>query len=104
MDVAADLRTLRSDRHTGSAEAVQVLVAGDGPRLGDITLVGQPLRMSRAPDPPYRPAPERGQHNEEVYHALGVGDEELRSLREQGDHLKAIHGRGQPAFREGVSG
>ena len=54
------------------------------PRLGDITLVGQPLRMSRAPDPPYRPAPERGEHNEEVYRALGIGDEELRSLQEQG--------------------
>ena len=54
------------------------------PRLGEITLVGQPLRLSRAPDPPYRPAPERGQHNEEVYRALGVGDEELRSLLEQG--------------------
>ena len=54
------------------------------PRLGEITLVGQPLRLGRAPDPPYRPAPERGQHNEEVYRALGLDDEELRSLLEQG--------------------
>ena len=54
------------------------------PCLGDISLVGQPLRLSRAPDPPYRPAPERGQHNDEVFGALGSGDEELRSLQEQG--------------------
>ena len=54
------------------------------PRLGDIALVGQPLRMSRAPEPPYNAAPERGEHNEEVYRALGVGNEELRSLQEQG--------------------
>ena len=40
--------------------------------------------MSRAPDPPYHPAPDRGQHNEEVYRALGISDEELRSLREEG--------------------
>ncbi len=64
--------------HLGMARPV------DHPRLGDIALVGQPLRMSRAPDSPYHAAPERGQHNEEVYRALGVGDEELRSLREQG--------------------
>ena len=54
------------------------------PRLGDISLVGQPIHLSRSPDPPYQPAPDRGQHNEEVYRALGISDEELRSLREEG--------------------
>ena len=59
------------------------------PRLGDITLVGQPLRMSRAPDPPYHAAPERGEHNDEVYRALGIDDEELRSLQGARRHLNA---------------
>ena len=54
------------------------------PRLGDISLVGQPLRLSRAPEPPYHAAPERGEHNEEVYRGLGIDDGELRSLRDEG--------------------
>ncbi len=54
------------------------------PRLGDLALVNQPVRLSRAPDPPFAPAPERGQHNAEVYGQLGVGQDELSALRDQG--------------------
>ena len=54
------------------------------PRLGDLALVNQPVRLSRAPDPPFAPAPERGQHNAEVFGRLGVGQDELAALREQG--------------------
>ena len=54
------------------------------PRLGDLALVNQPIRLSRAPDPPFAPAPERGQHNAEVFGRLGVGQEELSALRDQG--------------------
>ena len=54
------------------------------PRLGDLALVNQPIRLSRAPDPPFAPAPERGQHNAEVFGRLGVGQDELSALRDQG--------------------
>lgn len=54
------------------------------PRLGDIRLVDQPIRLSRAPDGPFDPAPERGQHNREVYGELGLSDNELQALQNQG--------------------
>lgn len=54
------------------------------PRLGDLALVNQPIRLSRAPDSPFQPAPERGQHNAEVFGQLGIGQGELRTLQDQG--------------------
>ncbi len=65
-------------QHLGMARKVS------HPRLGDLALVNQPIRFSRAPDPPFAPAPERGQHNAEVFGRLGVGQDELSALRDQG--------------------
>ncbi len=64
-------------RHLGMARPVP------HPRLGTLALVNQPLRLSRAPDPPFLPAPERGQHNEEVFAELGVSPKEFGRLRDQ---------------------
>ena len=65
-------------QHLGMARSVS------HPRLGDLALVNQPIRLSRAPDAPFQPAPERGQHNAEVFGQLGVGRDELYTLQDQG--------------------
>jgi len=54
------------------------------PRLGRLRVLGQALRLSRGPEPDYRPAPERGAHSAEVLAELGFGAGEIAALRERG--------------------
>jgi formyl-CoA transferase len=55
------------------------------PELGDIKVVGQPINMSAAPQPPsMRPTPELGQHTGEVLSALGYGADAISDLRRRG--------------------
>ena len=50
----------------------------------DITMPGAPFRLSEAPWRVHRPAPQLGEHNAEVYGALGISDAELNQLRAAG--------------------
>src|SRR5256714_8233697 len=44
------------------------------PTLGDIRVVGQPINLTKAPQPDeYRPTPELGQHTDEILAGLGHG-------------------------------
>jgi formyl-CoA transferase len=55
------------------------------PRLGDISVVGQPINMSAAPErPAVRATPEIGQHTAEVLAGLGYGAEAIADLRVRG--------------------
>jgi CoA:oxalate CoA-transferase len=54
------------------------------PVAGRLRYPGQPFRMSEHPWRLRRPAPLLGQHNEEVYGALGYSKEDLVKLREMG--------------------
>jgi len=55
------------------------------PRLGDISVVGQPINMSAAPErPAVRATPEIGQHTAEVLAGLGYGVEAIADLRVRG--------------------
>lgn len=49
-----------------------------------ITVPGAPYKLSETPWRVARPAPTIGQHNEEVFGALGIGTEELGRLRNVG--------------------
>jgi len=51
----------------------------DHPKLGDVKLVGQAVKLSRSKLPKFRPAPERGQHNLDIYSELGFSEDELAS-------------------------
>ena len=52
------------------------------PDLGEIALVGQPVRFSRYPRPASpEPAPAQGQHTEAVLAELGYGPEDIERLR-----------------------
>lgn len=56
----------------------------DHPKLGDVKLVGQAIKLSRSKLPKFRPAPERGQHNLDIYSELGLSEDELAELKKDG--------------------
>ena len=62
-------------RHLGLAESVA------SPALGEITLIGQPIRMSRTPSRLATAAPERGEHTHEILTQLGYTAEQIDDLR-----------------------
>ena len=65
-------------KHLGIAQSV------DSPTEEPITLVGQPIVMSRTPSKLARPAPARGEHSDEILGALGLGADEIADLRRRG--------------------
>ena len=54
------------------------------PQLGLIQLLGLPVTLSRTPGAVRTPAPEKGEHSEEILAELGVTTEEIRQLRQEG--------------------
>ena len=66
-------------RHLGIARPVS------HPKLGPQKVVGQPIHMSRYPQPDeLRPTPEQGQHTEAVLRELGYDDDAIASLHARG--------------------
>ena len=52
------------------------------PELGDISLVGQPMRLSRYQrEAPPRPAPRQGEHTDGILTELGYSAERIAELR-----------------------
>ena len=65
-------------KHLGIAQTVP------SPKLGEIRLVGQPVRLSRTPSKLGVSAPECGEHTESILTGLGYSDEEIEQLRVEG--------------------
>ena len=65
-------------QHLGMAKALQ------HPKLGEISVVGQAVILSRSKKDVFTAAPDRGQHNDEVYAEFGVTPERISALRQQG--------------------
>ncbi len=53
------------------------------PRLGPLTMIGAPFRMSATPASYRLPPPAHGQHTDEVLEALGLGSEKRAELRQK---------------------
>jgi formyl-CoA transferase len=66
-------------KHLGMAKKVR------HPKIGEYQVVGQPIHMSRYPQPDMlRPTPDQGQHTDEVLHDLGYDAEGIAGLRGKG--------------------
>jgi crotonobetainyl-CoA:carnitine CoA-transferase CaiB-like acyl-CoA transferase len=65
-------------QHLGMAQPLK------HPTLGEVKLVGQAVKFSRSPLREFTAAPERGQHNAEIYADLGLTDEQLSELKQEG--------------------
>ena len=57
----------------------------DHPKVGPVQMVGVPVRLKKTPGSLRAPAPELGEHTEEVLSAIGGLDPDgLQKLRDQG--------------------
>ena len=66
-------------RHLGIAKPVR------HPKLGDIKVVGQPINLTKAPQPAeYRPTPELGQDTDDILASLGRDAKTIADLRARG--------------------
>jgi CoA:oxalate CoA-transferase len=64
--------------------ARQLLIDVPDPVLGQVRLVGSPVKLSGSTEPIARPAPQLGEHVDEVLAGLGRSPEEIAALREAG--------------------
>ena len=65
-------------QHLGIAQSVT------SPKLGEITLVGQPVMLSETPSALVAPPPENGEHTEEILGEFGFGPDEIAEFRRTG--------------------
>jgi CoA:oxalate CoA-transferase len=56
----------------------------DDPGLGKIRVPGTPLRLTSHRAEASRPAPQLGEHNREIFGALGLSDREIETLKKAG--------------------
>jgi crotonobetainyl-CoA:carnitine CoA-transferase CaiB-like acyl-CoA transferase len=56
------------------------VVEVEQPELGPVRLLGLPIKLSRTPGDPARPAPALGEHTEQVLVQAGLSEEEVAEL------------------------
>jgi crotonobetainyl-CoA:carnitine CoA-transferase CaiB-like acyl-CoA transferase len=54
------------------------------PGFGPVRQLGVPVKMSRTPGDPTRPAPAFGEHTDEVLAEAGYSEEEIAAMKESG--------------------
>ncbi len=62
----------------------EMVVEMEQPGLGTVRQLGVPVKMSRTPGDPTRPAPAFGEHTDEVLREAGYSDEEIAAMKESG--------------------
>ena len=64
--------------------AREMVVELEQPRLGTVRQLGVPVKLSRTPGDPSRPAPAFGEHTEEALREAGYSDAEIAAMVESG--------------------
>jgi alpha-methylacyl-CoA racemase len=64
--------------------AREMVTAIEQPGIGTVRQLGVPVKMSRTPGDPTRPAPAFGEHTDEVLREAGYSDEEITAMKESG--------------------
>jgi crotonobetainyl-CoA:carnitine CoA-transferase CaiB-like acyl-CoA transferase len=62
----------------------EMVVEVEQPGLGTVRQVGVPVKLSRTPGDPTRPAPAFGEHTEEVLREAGYSEQEVAAMLESG--------------------
>jgi alpha-methylacyl-CoA racemase len=76
--------------------AREMVVELDQPELGPVRLLGVPVKLSRTPGEPDRPAPALGEHTRTVLAEAGIGEEAIASLIESGAAAGPSAGKQEP--------
>jgi len=76
--------------------AREMVVEVDQPELGPVRLLGHPVKLSRTPADPTRPAPALGEHTEQVLGEAGLEPDTIAELIESG----AVAGLNQTTEQE----
>jgi alpha-methylacyl-CoA racemase len=61
-----------------------MVTAIEQPQLGTVRQLGNPVRLSRTPADPTRPAPAFGEHTDEVLAEAGYSPEDIEAMKESG--------------------
>lgn len=61
-----------------------MVVEVEQPQIGPVRLVGNPIKLSRTPGDPTRPAPAFGEHTAEVLRDAGYSEQEVAAMFESG--------------------
>ncbi len=76
-----DVKQMTEDPHIRDAREMFVNV--EHPVAGKITITGNPIKMSATPTTPRSCAPLLGEHNEEIYGAIGLDSVTLQEYKEK---------------------
>jgi crotonobetainyl-CoA:carnitine CoA-transferase CaiB-like acyl-CoA transferase len=76
-----------------------MVVELDQPGLGTVRQLGVPVKLSRTPGDPSRPAPGFGEHTDEALREAGYTDEEIAALKEAGAAAGPESAAAAPEFR-----
>jgi alpha-methylacyl-CoA racemase len=74
----------------------EMVIELEQPEIGTVRLLGVPIKLSRTPGEPTRPAPALGEHTREVLGEAGIGEEEIASLIESGAAAGTSAGAQEP--------
>jgi crotonobetainyl-CoA:carnitine CoA-transferase CaiB-like acyl-CoA transferase len=64
--------------------AREMVVEVSQPQIGPVRLLGAPVKFSRTPAHPVRPAPAFGEHTDEVLREVGYGEQEVAAMKQSG--------------------
>jgi alpha-methylacyl-CoA racemase len=84
----------------------EMVVELEQPELGTVRQLGHPVKLSRTPADPTRPAPAFGEHTDEVLAEVGYSAEEIAAMKESGAAAGSVvpSGRSGSERNHGVEG